>query len=124
MSRSLKTVPDDNSNSFLVGMTSNNTAEVMKVCYDEENKKLSTHELVIFPSTKEEMINDVSNIYPCDQRNFLALCYNMTKSRYELKMCAMNQREEYDTEDLPSCNSEFTFEYVHFLLTLISLFYI
>lgn len=112
MARSLKTIPDDNANAFLVGISSNNTVEVMKVCYDEEKKKLSSQDLVRFPTTKEEMINDVYNVYPFDSKNFFALCYNMTKARYELKMCKMNERDEYNINDLPSGNSEFVFEYI------------
>ena len=54
-SRALATIPDENQNSFLVGLTQKgNNSELVKVIYDELNKKITHQTLLDFNTVKEK----------------------------------------------------------------------
>jgi len=57
-------IPDENSNSFLVSIISNNESEIIKIIYDDLNKQLIKKELIKFEEKEDEIINDIyiSNI--------------------------------------------------------------
>ena len=54
-SRTLATIPDETQNSFLVGITQKgNNSELVKVIYDELNKKISHQTILDFNTEKEK----------------------------------------------------------------------
>ena len=90
-SRSLVTIPDEAQNSFLVGVTQKNKcSEVIKVIYDELNKKMSNQTVLDFNKEKEgeenQLINEIFNIYPRSSTEFLLNVINSTSNKYELKL--------------------------------------
>ena len=52
-------IPDENSNSFLVSIISNNESEIIKIIYDDLNKQLIKKELIKFEEKEDEIINDI-----------------------------------------------------------------
>lgn len=94
-SRTLKTIPTQDSNSFLVGASQNQNAYIIKVLYDDENKKLSSSDIVEFNNINEEnnIINDIIDIYPQNETNFLVQIFNYTKNQHELFQCQYNNEE-------------------------------
>jgi WD40 repeat protein len=102
-SRALKTIPDEEKNSFLVGITSNNISEISRIDYDEENKKLSQNNLVTFSSSENtnDIINEVLDIYPLDKKNFYVQIFNSNQNEYQLKYCKYN--EESNKYEIVNC---------------------
>jgi WD40 repeat protein len=99
-SRSLVTIPDENQNSFLVGVTAKTQcSELIKVVYDELNKKLSTQTVLDFNKEKEgqekQLINEITNIYPRSSTDFLINVFNSTTNKYELKLFDESKIDEY-----------------------------
>lgn len=112
----MKTVPETETNASLVGVTSNNIAQVVKVIYDEENKKISSNDLLTLPSTENEIINDIYDIYPKNQNDFFIQCFNFSKSQYELKYAKYNaSSSEYEQINIPSAHSKSLFEINNYL---------
>ena len=77
-SRTLATIPDENQNSFLVGLTQKgNNSELVKVIYDELNKKITHQTILDFNTVKEKegqeipQINEINKIYPRNATDFL-----------------------------------------------------
>ena len=113
-SRALKTIPDENSNSFLVSTVSNNESEIIKITYDESNKQLTKTELIKFEQKEDEIINDIYEIYPKNINDFYINCFNFSKGEYELKLIKKNESNEYEVENIPSAHSEFPFDITNF----------
>ena len=109
-SRALKTIPDENSNSFLVSTVSNNESEILKIIYDETNKKLTQSQIISFKEKEDEMINDIYEIYPQNINDFFINCFNFKKGEYELKLIKKNESNEYEVENIQNTNSETTFD--------------
>ena len=109
-SRALKTIPDENSNSFLVSTVSNNESEILKINYDETNKKLTQSQIISFKEKEDEMINDIYEIYPQNINDFFINCFNFKKGEYELKLIKKNESNEYEVENIQNTNSETTFD--------------
>ena len=91
-SRTLVTIPDENQNSFLVGLTQKgNNSELVKVLYDELNKKITHQTILDFNTVKEKegqeipQINEINKIYPRNATDFLLNVFNSTSNQYELK---------------------------------------
>ena len=91
-SRTLATIPDENQNSFLVGLTQKgNNSELVKVIYDELNKKITHQTILDFNTVKEKegqeipQINEINKIYPRNATDFLLNVFNSTSNQYELK---------------------------------------
>ena len=99
-SRSLVSIPDENQNSFLVGVTQKNAcSEIIKVIYDQLNKKLENQTVLDFNKEKEgkdkELINEVFDIYPISSHEFLLNVFNSTTNKYELKSFDESKIDEY-----------------------------
>ena len=60
-SRALKTIPDENSNSFLVSTVSNNESEIVKITYKESNKQLTKTELIKFEQKEKKFLFECNN---------------------------------------------------------------
>ena len=95
-SRALATIPDENQNSFLVGLTQKgNNSELVKVIYDELNKKITHQTLLDFNTVKEKegqeipQINEIIKIYPKNASDFLINVFNSTSDQYELKFFSL-----------------------------------
>ena len=91
-SRTLATIPDETQNSFLVGLTQKgNNSELVKVIYDELNKKITHQTILDFNTVKEKegqeipQINEINKIYPRNATDFLLNVFNSTSNQYELK---------------------------------------
>jgi WD40 repeat protein len=74
-------------------------SELIKVVYDELNKKLSTQTVLDFNKEKEgqekQLINDITNIYPRSSTDFLLNVFNSTSNKYELKLFDESKVDEY-----------------------------
>lgn len=101
-SRALSTIPDENQNSFLVGLTQKgNNSELVKVIYDELNKKI-THKTILDFNTEKEgkdvpQINEINKIYPKNATDFLLNVFNSTSDQYELKFFSENKMGLYES---------------------------
>lgn len=116
-SRSLVTVPDETQNSFLVGVTQKNKcSEIIKVIYDEINKKISNQTVLDFNKEKEgeevNLINDIINIYPRSTNEFLINVFNSTSNKYELKLFDDLKIDEY--KNISCLDSEVIFDIINF----------
>ena len=116
-SRSLVTIPDENQNSFLVGVTpKSKCSELIKVIYDEINKKISTQTVLDFNKEKEgeekQLINEITNIYPRSSTNFLLNVFNSTSNKYELKLFDESKVDEYT--NISCLNSEDIFDIINY----------
>ena len=99
-SRSLVTIPDETKNAFLVGVTQKNKcSEIIKVIYDELNKKISTQTILDFNKEKEgeekQLINEINSIYPISSNESLLNIFNSTTNKYELKKFDESKIDEY-----------------------------
>ena len=97
-SRTLATIPDENQNSFLVGLTQKgNNSELVKIIYDELNKKITHKTILDFNTEKENegkeipQINEIIKIYPKNATDFLLNVFNSTTDQYELKFFSENK---------------------------------
>ena len=116
-SRSLVTIPDENQNSFLVGVTQKSKcSELIKVIYDELNKKVSTQTVLDFNKEKEgeekPLINEVINIYPRSSTDFLVNVFNSTSNKYELKLFDESKLDEYT--NISCLSSDDIFDVINF----------
>ena len=116
-SRCLITLPDETKNSFLVGVTQKNRcSELIKVIYDEINKKISTETLLDFNKEKEgeekQYINEILNIYPRSPNDSLINVFNSTSNRYELKLFDESKVDEYS--NISCLNSDEIFDIINF----------
>lgn len=116
-SRSLVTIPDEAQNSFLVGVTQKGQcSELIKVIYDELNKKVSTQTVLDFNKEKEgqekQLINEIINIYPRSSTEFLINVFNSTSNKYELKLFDESKVDEYT--NISSVSSEDIFDISNF----------
>ena len=103
-SRALATIPDENQNSFLVGLTQKgNNSELVKVIYDELNKKITHQTLLDFNTVKEKegqeipQINEIIKIYPKNANDFLINVFNSTTDQYELKFFSEQKPGLYES---------------------------
>ena len=103
-SRALSTIPDENQNSFLVGLTQKgNNSELVKVIYDELNKKITHKTILDFNTEKEKegkdvpQINEINKIYPKNATDFLLNVFNSTSDQYELKFFSENKTGLYES---------------------------
>jgi len=103
-SRALATIPDENQNSFLVGLTQKgNNSELVKVIYDELNKKITHQTLLDFNTVKEKegqeipQINEIIKIYPKNASDFLINVFNSTSDQYELKFFSEQKPGLYES---------------------------
>ena len=103
-SRTLVTIPDENQNSFLVGLTQKgNNSELVKVIYDELNKKITHQTILDFNTVKEKegqeipQINEINKIYPKNNTDFLINIFNSTSDNYELKFFSESKLGIYDS---------------------------
>ena len=103
-SRTLATIPDENQNSFLVGLTQKgNNSELVKVIYDELNKKISHETVLDFNTVKGKesqeipQINELIKIYPKSSTDFLLNVFNSTTNQYELKFFSETKPGQYDS---------------------------
>mgnify|MGYP002627226069 CR=1 FL=1 len=103
-SRTLATIPDENQNSFLVGLTQKgNNSELVKVIYDELNKKISHETILDFNTVKGKesqeipQINELIKIYPKSSTDFLLNVFNSTTNQYELKFFSETKPGQYDS---------------------------
>ena len=103
-SRTLATIPDENQNSFLVGLTQKgNNSELVKVIYDELNKKISHETILDFNTVKGKesqeipQINELIKIYPKNSTDFLLNVFNSTTNQYELKFFSEIKPGQYDS---------------------------
>jgi hypothetical protein len=103
-SRTLATIPDENQNSFLVGLTQKgNNSELVKVIYDELNKKISHETILDFNTVKGKegqeipQINELIKIYPKNSTDFLLNVFNSTTNQYELKFFSETKPGQYDS---------------------------
>ena len=116
-SRFLVTIPDEAKNSFLVGVTQKNKcSELIKVIYDEINKKILTETVLDFNKEKEgeekQLINEIVNIYPRSANDFLINVFNSTSNKYELKLFDDTKVDEYS--NISCLNSEDIFDIRNF----------
>ena len=116
-SRSLVTIPDEAQNSFLVGVTQKNKcSEVIKVIYDELNKKMSNQTVLDFNKEKEgeekQLINEIFNIYPRSSTEFLLNVFNSTSNKYELKLFNEEKVDEYT--NISCLSSEDIFDIINY----------
>ena len=116
-SRSLVTIPDETQNSFLVGVTQKNKcSEIIKVIYDEINKKISSQTILDFNKEKEgeekNLINEIINIYPRSSHEFLLNVFNSTSNKYELKIFDESKIDEYT--NISCLNSDEFFDISNF----------
>ena len=116
-SRCLVTIPDESKNSFLVGVTQKNKcSELIKVIFDEINKKISTETLLDFNKEKEgqemQLINEIVNIYPRSTNDFLINVFNSTSNKYELKLFDESKVDEYS--NISCLNSDDIFDIRNF----------
>ena len=116
-SRTLVTIPDENQNSFLVGLTQKgNNSELVKVIYDELNKNITHNTILDFNTEKEKeaqeipKINEIYKIYPKNVTDFFINVFNSTSNKYELKYFSESKPGEYmsitcvDSEDIFDIN--------------------
>ena len=103
-SRTLATIPDETQNSFLVGLTQKgNNSELVKVIYDELNKKITHQTILDFNTVKEKegqeipQINEINKIYPKNTTDFLIIIFNSTTDQYELKFFSESKAGIYDS---------------------------
>ena len=103
-SRTLVTIPDETQNSFLVGLTQKgNNSELVKVIYDELNKKITHQTILDFNTVKEKegqeipQINEIYKIYPKNTTDFLINIFNSTTDQYELKFFSESKAGIYDS---------------------------
>jgi len=103
-SRTLVTIPDETQNSFLVGLTQKgNNSELVKVIYDELNKKITHQTILDFNTIKEKegqeipQINEIYKIYPKNTTDFLINIFNSTTDQYELKFFSESKAGIYDS---------------------------
>ena len=103
-SRTLVTIPDETQNSFLVGLTQKgNNSELVKVIYDELNKKITHQTILDFNTVKEKegqeipQINEIYKIYPKNTTDFLINIFNSTTDQYELKYFSESKAGIYDS---------------------------
>ena len=103
-SRTLVTIPDETQNSFLVGLTQKgNNSELVKVIYDELNKKITHQTILDFNTIKEKegqeipQINEIYKIYPKSTTDFLINIFNSTTDQYELKFFSESKAGIYDS---------------------------
>ena len=103
-SRALSTIPDENQNAFLVGLTQKgNNSELVKVIYDELNKKITHKTILDFNTEKEKegkdvpQINEINKIYPKNATDFLLNVFNSTSDQYELKFFSENKTGLYES---------------------------
>ena len=103
-SRTLATIPDESQNSFLVGLTQKgNNSELVKVIYDELNKKISHETILDFNTVKGKesqeipQINELIKIYPKNSTDFLLNVFNSTTNQYELKFFSETKPGQYDS---------------------------
>ena len=103
-SRTLATIPDESQNSFLVGLTQKgNNSELVKVIYDELNKKISHETILDFNTVKGKesqeipQINELIKIYPKSSTDFLLNVFNSTTNQYELKFFSETKPGQYDS---------------------------
>ena len=103
-SRTLATIPDETQNSFLVGLTQKgNNSELVKVIYDELNKKITHQTILDFNTVKEKegqeipQINEINKIYPKSTTDFLINIFNSTTDQYELKYFSESKAGIYDS---------------------------
>ena len=103
-SRALSTIPDENQNAFLVGLTQKgNNSELVKVIYDELNKKITHKTILDFNTEKEKegkdvpQINEINKIYPKSTTDFLINIFNSTTDQYELKYFSESKAGIYDS---------------------------
>ena len=103
-SRTLVTIPDETQNSFLVGLTQKgNNSELVKVIYDELNKKITHQTILDFNTVKEKegqeipQINEINKIYPKNTTDFLINIFNSTTDQYELKFFSESKAGIYDS---------------------------
>ena len=103
-SRALSTIPDENQNSFLVGLTQKgNNSELVKVIYDELNKKITHKTILDFNTEKEKegkdvpQINEINKIYPKNATDFLLNVFNSTSDQYELTFFSENKTGLYES---------------------------
>ena len=103
-SRTLATIPDETQNSFLVGLTQKgNNSELVKVIYDELNKKITHQTILDFNTVKEKegqeipQINEINKIYPRNTTDFLINIFNSTTDQYELKFFSESKAGIYDS---------------------------
>ena len=116
-SRSLVTIPDETQNSFLVGVTQKNKcSEIVKVVYDEINKKISNQTVLDFNKEKEgeekNLINEIINIYPRSSNEFLINVFNSSSNKYELKLFDETKIDEY--VNISCLNSDEFFDVINF----------
>ena len=103
-SRALSTIPDENQNAFLVGLTQKgNNSELVKVIYDELNKKITHKTILDFNTEKEKegkdvpQINEINKIYPKNATDFLLNVFNSTSDQYELTFFSENKTGLYES---------------------------
>ena len=116
-SRSLVTIPDETKNAFLVGVTQKNKcSEIIKVIYDELNKKISTQTIIDFNKEKEgeekQLINEINSIYPISPTESLINIFNSTTNKYELKLFDESKIDEY--LNISCLSSEDIFDIINF----------
>ncbi len=116
-SRSLVTIPDESQNSFLVGVTQKSKcSELIKVIYDELNKKITTKTILDFNKEKEgegkQLINEITNIYPRSTNEFLLNVFNSTSNKYELKLFDESKEDEYT--NISCLNSDDIFDIINY----------
>ncbi len=127
LSRCLRAVPwnEENKSAFLVGVNNNQNSFIHRTLFDNEEKKLTTSEIVNFESySSGKVINDIVDIYSNDNCNdnyndkgsnkFYTQIYNQTDEKYELKMFSNNENEsgtsKMEMTDLTACDSDKLFE--------------
>ena len=116
-SRAVVTIPDENQNSFLVGLTQKgNNSELVKVIYDELNKNITHKTILDFNTEKEKdapeipKINEINKIYPINSTDFLLNVFNSTSNNYQLKYFSESKPGEYtsiscvDSDDIFDIN--------------------
>ena len=113
-SRTLATIPDETQNSFLVGITQKgNNSELVKVIYDELNKKISHQTILDFNTEKEKegqeipQINEINKIYPKNANEFLLNVFNSTTNQYELKFFNEKNPGKYNSISCVDSNELF-----------------
>ena len=113
-SRTLATIPDETQNSFLVGITQKgNNSELVKVIYDELNKKISHQTTLDFNTEKEKegqeipQINEINKIYPKNANEFLLNVFNSTTNQYELKFFNEKNPGKYNSISCVDSNELF-----------------
>ena len=113
-SRTLATIPDETQNAFLVGITQKgNNSELVKVIYDELNKKITHQTILDFNTEKGQQsqeipqINEIIKIYPKTVTDFLLNVFNSTTNQYELKFFSENKPGLYDNISCINSNELF-----------------